>query len=311
MEFQAFRGELQRMADITRGLAAIGAALRLRQAKTKAHPDVEGRLSEVIEALIPDAFAGLDEAQVATASTLITHAFEEARDLLERPDRAPAWEVRDPAMLQAQGQASRAVLHRIIALAADRPALKAALAGRFLDVGAGVGAIALEAAAQCPSLHVVGLDIWEPALMLARANVAASPHAARIEIRAQDVTSLDEVAAYTLAWLPAPFLTQPVAQAALDRLVVALGERRNGGPTARPRSELGRDMRRPPRRDICDGPNGPPRALTEKHMRWLRLRASTSLLFERTRRWHQDRPAPAARPHQASPSPAAFTPASP
>ena len=47
------------------------------------------------------------------------------------------------------------------------------------------------------------LDIWEPALALARANVAASPHAARIDIRAQDVTRLDEVAAYTLAWLPA------------------------------------------------------------------------------------------------------------
>ena len=53
-------------------------------------------------------------------------------------------------------------------------------------------------------------------------NVAASAHAARIEIRAQDVTQLDELAAYTLAWLPAPFLPRPVAEAALDRLAVAL-----------------------------------------------------------------------------------------
>jgi SAM-dependent methyltransferase len=110
----------------------------------------------------------------------------------------------------------------MIALAAERPTLDAALRGRFLDVGTGVGAIALEAAAQFPSLRVVGLDIWEPALALARANVAGSPHAERIAIRAQDVTSLDEVAAYTLAWLPAPFLTRAVAQAALDRLVAAL-----------------------------------------------------------------------------------------
>ena len=56
----------------------------------------------------------------------------------------------------------------------------------------------------------------------ARTNVAASPHAERIKIRAQNVTSLDEVAAYTLAWLPAPFLSQALAQAALDRLAVAL-----------------------------------------------------------------------------------------
>ncbi|MGE0853819.1 MAG: methyltransferase domain-containing protein [Hyphomicrobiaceae bacterium] len=125
-------------------------------------------------------------------------------------------------MLQAQGQASRAVLHRMVALAAERPALEAALRGRFLDVGTGVGAIALEAAAQFPSLRIVGLDIWEPALALARANVAGSPHVERIAIRAQDITSLDEVAAFTLAWLPAPFLTQVVAQTALDRLVAAL-----------------------------------------------------------------------------------------
>ena len=68
--------------------------------------------------------------------------------------------------------------------------------------------MALEAAELCPSLQVDGLDIWEPSLALARANVAASRHAARIEIRAQDVTQLDEHAAYTLAWLPAPFLPQ-------------------------------------------------------------------------------------------------------
>ena len=82
--------------------------------------------------------------------------------------------------------------------------------------------MALEAAEQCPSLQVVGIDIWEPSLALARNNAAASPHAARIEIRAQNVTQLDELAVYTLAWLPVPFLPRPVAEAAVDRLAVAL-----------------------------------------------------------------------------------------
>ena len=100
--------------------------------------------------------------------------------------------------------------------------LAASLAGRFIDVGTGVGAMALELAAQCPSAQVVGIDIWEPSLALARANVAASLHAARIEIRAQDVTQLDEPASYTLAWLPAPFLPRPAADTALDRLAAAL-----------------------------------------------------------------------------------------
>jgi precorrin-6B methylase 2 len=210
------------MGDVARGLAAIGAALRLRQGEIEAHPDVGARLADVIAALLPDGLDGLDQEQISAALALVSFPLEEARDLFEKPDRPPAWIVSEPAMLQAQGQASRVVVHRVIALAAERPGLAAALTGRFLDVGTGVGAIALEAATQCPSLDVVGLDIWETALALARANVAASPHAVRIEIRTQNVTSIDEVAAYTLAWLPAPFLSQAVAQAALDRLSVAL-----------------------------------------------------------------------------------------
>jgi SAM-dependent methyltransferase len=96
------------------------------------------------------------------------------------------------------------------------------MTGRFLDVGTGVGALALEAAAQCPQLRIVGLDIWDPALELARVNVAESPHAARIDIRKQDVTCVEEVAAFTLAWLPAPFLQKAVAEAALDQLNATL-----------------------------------------------------------------------------------------
>lgn len=222
MDFQALLGELRRMGDVTHGLAALGAALRLRQRKVTAHPDVDARLTDAVAAVLPGGLDGLDVGQTVAALNLVTFALEEARDLFERPDRPPAWEVRDPAMLQAQGQASRAIVHGLIALAVERPALAAALGGRLLDVGTGVGALALEAAAQLPSLSVVGIDIWEPALALARANVAASPHVARIEVRTQDVTRLDEVAVYTLAWLPAPFLTRAMAKAALDRLVVAL-----------------------------------------------------------------------------------------
>jgi SAM-dependent methyltransferase len=222
MDFPAFEGELRRMADVTRGLGAIGAAPRLRQRNVRADPDVDARLADAVAALLPGGLDGFDKEEVAAALNIVTFALEETRDLFERPDRPPAWEVRDPAMLQAQGQASRAIVHGLIALALERPGLTAALDGRMLDVGTGVAALALEAAAQRPSLGVVGIDIWEPALALARANVAVSPHAARIQLRRQDVTDLDEVATYTLAWLPAPFLNRAVAEAALDRLVIAL-----------------------------------------------------------------------------------------
>jgi methylase of polypeptide subunit release factors len=222
MDFQTLQAELRRLGGAAQALAAIGATLRLRQTDEQAHPAVEARLRAVVEALLPGTLDRLDRQQVSAALAHAAFLLEDAMELFQNPARPPAWVIRDPAMLQAQGEASRLVFRSILALAADRPALAATLAGRFLDVGTGVGAIALEAAEQCPTMHVVGFDIWEPALVLARANIAASPHGARIEIRTQDVTQLDEPGAYSLVWLPAPFLSLPAAEAALDRLVAAL-----------------------------------------------------------------------------------------
>jgi precorrin-6B methylase 2 len=222
MDFPTFQAELRRIAGHVQTFAAIGAALRLHQAKQQADPAVQARLLAAVEAVLPGALDGLNPQQISDALAYVTFQIGEATDLLHNADRHPGWPLRDPTVLQALGQASRQNVRSIVALATERPRLAASLAGRFLDVGTGVGAMALEVAEQCPSAQVVGLDVWEPSLALAHANVAASPHAARIEIRAQDVTKLDELAAYTLAWLPAPFMARPVVEAALDRLAVAL-----------------------------------------------------------------------------------------
>ena len=222
MDFQTFQTELRRIAVHVQSFAAIGAALRLRQAETQINPEIQARLLAVVEAVLPGALDRLETKQVSDLLAHVTQIIGEATELFENPDRPPAWVLRDPDTLLAWGQASRQNIRSMIALAADRPRLAAAFTGRFVDVGTGVGAMALEAAEQCPSLRVVGLDIWEPSLALARANVAASPYAARIVIRAQDVTQLDEPAAYTLAWLATPFMARPIAEAALDRLAEAL-----------------------------------------------------------------------------------------
>jgi len=222
MDFPTFQAELRRIAGHVQTFAAVGAALRLHQAKQQADPAVQAQLLGAVEAVLPGALDGLNPQQISDALAYATFQIGEATDLFHNADRRPGWVLRDPTILQALGQASRQNVRSIVALATERPRLAASLAGRFLDVGTGVGAMALEVAEQCPSAQVVGIDIWEPSLALARANVGASPHAARIEIRAQDVTQLNEPAAYTVAWLPAPFLPRPVAEAALDRLAVAL-----------------------------------------------------------------------------------------
>src|SRR5712691_2436376 len=161
MDFPTFQAELQRIAGHVQTFAAIGAALRLHQAKKEADPAVQARLLAAVEAALPGGIDGLDARQVSDALAYVTARIGEATELFQNPDRPPGWVLSEPATLQAWGQASRQNIRSIIALAADRPRLASSLTGRFLDVGTGVGAMALEAAEQCPSLQVVGLDIWE------------------------------------------------------------------------------------------------------------------------------------------------------
>jgi threonine dehydrogenase-like Zn-dependent dehydrogenase len=85
-----------------------------------------------------------------------------------------------------------------------------------------VGWLAIEAARIWPTLRVVAIDIWEPALAHARRNVAASGLEGRIEVRAQDVTALPERAAFALAWVPAPFFRAAALAGALARVREAL-----------------------------------------------------------------------------------------
>ncbi|MBV8642368.1 MAG: class I SAM-dependent methyltransferase [Candidatus Eremiobacteraeota bacterium] len=57
--------------------------------------------------------------------------------------------------------------------------------GTFLDVGTGVGWLAIEAAQSWPAWRVVGIDSWKPALELAQQKLSQSSVAARVEFRLQ------------------------------------------------------------------------------------------------------------------------------
>lgn len=223
----AIAAEIARHLLSVQALAALGAELRLRQEGLDAHPLLRERLRAAVRAVHPDLPDGLAPDAAATTLASIRFALREATDLLAEPARAPGWRHEDPELIQSIGRASRRVVHEIEAAAAARPALREALrrpGGSFLDVGTGAGWLALAAARAWPALRVVGLDIWEPSLALARANLAAAgPEVAgRIELRQADVAALADRDAFALAWLPLMFLPAALVPAALARLRDAL-----------------------------------------------------------------------------------------
>jgi SAM-dependent methyltransferase len=204
-------------------LAALGAALRLQRSAVEADSRVRVCLQEVLHAIDPQLADCLGN-RAEYAMPLIETAFRQSADLLHNPERVPGWRHQDPAILQSQGQVSRLIVHSIDELAAQRHEFRAILqgTGTFLDVGTGAGWLALEAARVWPRLQIVGIDIWEPALALARNNVAASDHGDRIELRSQAVERVDERATYAMAWFPGAFISAETTREALKRIHHAL-----------------------------------------------------------------------------------------
>lgn len=205
-------------------LAAVGAELRLRHECLFAAPRVRLSLEEVVQRIDLKLLEGVTKNEEHAALRIIEAFFRQAIDLLEHPARVPGWSYTDPIVLHGQGLASQRFIRAIETLASGKAELKATLdrSGTLLDVGTGAGWLAIEAARSWPTWNVVGIDPWEPALSIARANVAESGLEQRIELRAQSVEQLEDKDAFTLAWLPGPFLRAEIVPAALERVSRAL-----------------------------------------------------------------------------------------
>jgi SAM-dependent methyltransferase len=183
-----------------------------------------GLMSETSAGVTPA--AGLTELMKSGFSNL---AAESAAHILQSAavvSGAAAWaSLADDALL-AQGRSGTQ------AAAAFKAFLLPALEGlndlfdgespQMLDVGVGVAAMAVGYCRAFPNLRVVGLDVLPRALELARRLVDESELADRIELRLQDVASLEDDRAYALAWLPSPFIPQPALDAGLLRIARAL-----------------------------------------------------------------------------------------
>jgi SAM-dependent methyltransferase len=131
------------------------------------------------------------------------------------------WATFDDETLLVQGNAS-ALAGRMFATVAvgSLPGLADRFrdGGRFLDVGTGVGALGAAFAETLPNAAVVGLDVLERAVDLARNLVDERGLGDRFEIRRQGVEDLDDIESFDLAWIPAPFIPETVFDRALANI---------------------------------------------------------------------------------------------
>lgn len=211
--------------------AAIGAALRVRLDEVAVRPELSARLDAVLDALnVRDALNGLDAHDSVALLGIVEGFLAQAADFVTQPQRA-GWNHDLPSILLAQGHSSALVadaLHRFVvpALGDDLTRRLEAPGASFLDVGAGVATLAVAVCRLWPSLRVVAVDPWEPALALAREQVAHAGLQERIDIRMGVIESMDDADGFDLAWLPTFFIPGDVLEPAVERMYALM---RTGG----------------------------------------------------------------------------------
>lgn len=217
MSFEDVMGSVMRWITATEALAALGAELSLAQAGETAPPEIATALQGVLTAAGLDDLTDLAPPQRAMVLGVIKTYLRQSLDVVDAPGRAPGWTYTDPDILDGWGRGSSMVP---MLIAASHPDL--ATVTSFLDVGTGVGLLAVAAANVWPSSTIVGIDQWPASLERARANVAHAGLDDRITLREQSLGALDDVDAYDCAWVPTFFVTESALEEALPALVRSL-----------------------------------------------------------------------------------------
>lgn len=198
----------QRLNTAAESLAAVAASLRIHSEQLDVPEDVAERLEAVNGALGLD-LASLDPQQCQMALGAVRAFFRQGAELMDAPDRPPGWLSDDPTLLQSQGRASMMVAPLLAQLAPGLGDLAGRLQrhdARLLDLGTGTGWLAIALARTFADATVVGVDVAERPLALARQNVEAEGLADRVLLHHGDVAALDDEEAFDLVWVPGPFL---------------------------------------------------------------------------------------------------------
>jgi SAM-dependent methyltransferase len=222
-EQQALREYVNRHLGST---SILGVVLDAHVTATPLHPALQARIDEVLEAL---GLAGITE---GVSAVELKQILAEIRlNMLPGRKASPSPNAflgthTETAILQAGGEVSagfadaltRTIVPRLNGLSQRLGSPD----GSFLDVGVGVAGLSIEMALLWPSLSVVGIDPWAPALALARENVRRAGLVDRIQLREQAVEDLSDENAFDLAWLPSAFIPAKAIPTACERACRAL-----------------------------------------------------------------------------------------
>jgi SAM-dependent methyltransferase len=215
--FNQMQALVMRLVTQAETLAALVGRLELDAAAEPGNPEVTAQLDRVVDLIgATDLCADLDGQERATVIGHATTMLRQAIDLIDDPVRARGWYYTDPQILQGQG-ASSAVIAQLIA--------GAGIGGhdaRVLDIGTGVGALAVAFCRTFPDSTVVGIDTWELSLELARQNVAAAGLGSRITLQATPIETFEDIDGFDLVWMPVIFLARPILADAVARAVAAM-----------------------------------------------------------------------------------------
>jgi predicted O-methyltransferase YrrM len=227
MTIQSIREFAARQYAAASAVACLVATLDAKAKGIALDPTVAERMKELI-ATVGGADV-LDDITADDARALVPEIRQQIRfdAQLLRPEKlGSSWGFTDPDLLQDIGAFSRAhaqVITRNIVPALEGLADRlGASTASFLDIGVGVAGTSCEMASLWPSLRVVGIDVWQPSLALARENVKAAGLGSRIELREQAAETLEDDAAFDLAWMPIMFMPERILPAAMDRTRRAL-----------------------------------------------------------------------------------------
>jgi 2-polyprenyl-3-methyl-5-hydroxy-6-metoxy-1,4-benzoquinol methylase len=147
-------------------------------------------------------------------------------DAAKRRTLLAGWSHTDPELLVAQGASGgpffSMLTHTLFPRLDGLVERLQGPTGTFLDVGTGVGTIAIQMCQLFPRLRVVGLEPQDAPLAQARRNVTAAKLEERIELRAQRIEDLADREAFDLVWLPQAFLPREVLERGLRRAWAAL-----------------------------------------------------------------------------------------